>query len=44
MEKLPDELQYLSDDKQREPDPCIRKLLLEALLKVSSLLIMMVSV
>lgn len=31
---LPVDLQYLSDDKEREPDPEIRKLLLEALMQV----------
>ena len=35
MEKLPEDLQYLADDKTREPDPDIRKMLLEALLKVN---------
>lgn len=34
MEKLPPDLQYLGDDKQREADPDIRKMLLEALLQV----------
>jgi hypothetical protein len=34
MEKLPEDLQYLPDDKQRETDPDIRKMLLEALTKV----------
>lgn len=34
MEKLPEDLQYLPDDKEREPDPDIRKMLLEALMKV----------
>lgn len=34
MEKLPEDLQYLPDDKQREPDPDIRTMLLEAMLKV----------
>lgn len=34
MEKLPEDLQYLSDDKERDPDPDIRKMLLEALMKV----------
>lgn len=34
MEKLPYDLQYLADDKVREPDPDIRKMLLEALMKV----------
>lgn len=34
MEKLPEDLQYLADDKARELDPDIRKMLLEALLKV----------
>ncbi|GLH07701.1 Protein HGH1 homolog [Gryllus bimaculatus] len=32
-EKLPPELQYLSPDKNREPDPDIRRMLLEALLQ-----------
>ena len=34
-EQLPEELQYLPDDKQREEDPAIRKMLIEALMKVS---------
>lgn len=34
MEHLPLDLQYLPEDKMREPDPDIRKMLLEALLKV----------
>ena len=34
MEKLPVDLQYLPDDKPRESDPDIRKMLLEALTKV----------
>ena len=34
-EKLPVELQFLPDDKQREEDPVIRKMLIEALIKVS---------
>lgn len=33
-EKLPEDLQYLPDDKQREPDRDIRTMLLEAMLKV----------
>ena len=33
-EKLPIDLQYLSDDKTRERDPDIRKMLLEALTQV----------
>ncbi|KAK7870685.1 hypothetical protein R5R35_009850 [Gryllus longicercus] len=33
-EKLPPELQYLSPDKNREPDPDIRRMLLEALLQL----------
>ena len=33
-EKLPVDLQYLPDDKTREEDPDIRKMLLEALTKV----------
>ena len=35
-EKLPMELQFLPDDKQREEDPVIRKMLIEALIKVIS--------
>ena len=38
IEKLPVDLQYLPDDKIREPDPDIRKMLLEALLKVKGIL------
>jgi len=34
MEQLPLDLQYLPEDKTREPDPDIRTMLLEALLKV----------
>ena len=34
MEKLPPDLQYLDDTKQREADPDIRKMLLDALLQV----------
>lgn len=34
MDRLPDELQYLPADKERESDPEIRKMLLEALLQV----------
>lgn len=33
-EKLPIDLQYLGEDKTREPDPDIRKMLLEALTQV----------
>lgn len=33
MEKLPVDLQYLPNDKTREEDPDIRKMLLEALTK-----------
>ena len=36
MQKLPEDLQYLPDDKKREEDPDIRKILLEALMKVSA--------
>lgn len=35
-DKLPIDLQYLSEDKTRERDPDIRKMLLEALTQVSS--------
>lgn len=34
MQKLPEDLQYLPDDKKREEDPDIRRILLEALMKV----------
>jgi len=34
MEKLPPDLQYMDEDKQRESDPGIRRMLLEALLQV----------
>lgn len=37
MDRLPDELQYLPADKERESDPEIRKMLLEALLQVALL-------
>ena len=36
IERLPLDLQYLPDDKERESDPDIRRMLLESLLKVSS--------
>ena len=32
--KLPDDLQYLGDDKTREPEPEIRKMLVESIHKV----------
>ena len=35
MAKLPDELQYLEPDKQREDDPDIRKMLVEAVHQAS---------
>ena len=34
MDKLPDDLQYLSPEKTREPDPDIRIMLLEAIYQV----------
>ncbi len=34
MERLPDELQYLEPSKTREPDPDIRKNLIEAIFQV----------
>jgi hypothetical protein len=40
MDKLPLELQYLPEDKVREPDPDIRKMLLEALAQVYRILIL----
>lgn len=36
MDQFPVELQYLSDDKQRDPDPGIRKMCIEAIMKVCS--------
>ena len=35
VEKLPPDLQYLDENKQRETDPVIRRMLLDALLQVS---------
>ena len=34
MEKLPPDLQYMDENKQRESDPDIRRMLLDALLQV----------
>ena len=34
MEALPLDLQYLTDDKERESDPDIRKMLVESIMKV----------
>lgn len=34
MEQLPDDLQYLPDDKVRDDDPDIRKMCIEAIMKV----------
>ena len=34
MEQLPDDLQYLPDDKLRDDDPDIRKMCIEAIMKV----------
>ena len=36
MERLPEDLQFLPDDKQRELDPDIRKMLIDAVMKVCS--------
>ncbi len=36
VDQLPEELQYLPDDKEREPDPDIRKMLVESVMKVCS--------
>ena len=36
VQKLPEDLQYLPDNKKREEDPDIRKILLEALMKVGT--------
>ena len=38
-DRLPADLQYLPPEKQREPDPEIRKMLLEALIQVFNLII-----
>lgn len=38
-EKLPLDLQYLPDDKTREPEPEIRKMLLEIFMRVSNTLL-----
>ena len=35
MEKLPDDLQYLTPDKEREADPDIRIMLMETIMMVS---------
>jgi hypothetical protein len=40
MDKLPPQLQYLPEDKIREPDPDIRKMLLEALIQVYGILVL----
>jgi hypothetical protein len=42
MEKLPLELQYLPEYKMREPEPDIRKMLLEALIQVCGILVLYV--
>ena len=34
MEGLPEDLQYLGDDKKREDDPDIRKMLIESVMQV----------
>ena len=34
MEGLPEDLQYLGDDKTREDDPDIRKMLIESIMQV----------
>lgn len=34
MEGMPEDLQYLDEDKRREPDPVIRKLLIESIMKL----------
>ncbi|XP_071848422.1 protein HGH1 homolog [Apostichopus japonicus] len=34
MEGMPEDLQYLDEDKEREPDPAIRKLLIDTLTKL----------
>ena len=34
MEGLPEDLQYLGDDKMREDDPDIRKMLIESVMQV----------
>jgi hypothetical protein len=40
MDKLPPELQYLPEDKIREPDPDIRKMLLEALIQACGIVLL----
>ena len=39
MEQLPEDLQYLPDNKTREEDPDIRKMLIEALMKVCTIFV-----
>jgi len=38
MEGLPEDLQYLGDDKKREEDPDIRKMLIESIMQVHTML------
>lgn len=40
MEKLPIELQYLPETKERDPDPDVRRMLLEILLQVCLIIMM----
>ena len=39
-DQLPLDLQYLPDDKEREEDPDLRKMLLEAIMKVSDVILL----
>ena len=43
MEKLPPDLQYMDENKQRESDPDIRRMLLDALLQVSGFVLYQVN-
>lgn len=38
MDKLPEDLQYLPPDKEREPDPDVRIMLIETIMMVEILL------
>lgn len=44
MDKLPDDLQYLPPDKQREDDADIRTMLIEALMMVDIFLIITIDI
>ena len=34
MDRLPDDLQYIEPEKTREPDPDVRKMLIESVMQV----------